>query len=1141
MTLPTLAPNSGRPKATPGGDRRSRERRLRLEQLETRLALSTLPAGFQEDLVAGGLYEPTSLTVAPDGRIFVTEKPHGVRVIQDGQLLPTPFVSLDVESGGERGVEGFIFDPNYAQNRYVYIYYTHFTVSGSFDRLSRFTASASDPNVAEPGSELVLIDGIRTAEPGFHNGGVMKFAPDGMLFLGIGDVGNTSLPQDLSRLEGKILRLNVAAFPNLVPSDNPFVNTPGARGEIWAYGFRNPFTGDLVSGTNRLIVGDVGSDNWEEVNEVQKGKNYGWPLAEGMSSDPQFVNPLHTYPHDNDMGAAVVGGAIYTGNQFPAKYNGKYFFADYVRSFIKTVDLSTGEVETFSDDAFIPVDLVNAPDGSLYWASLGFGSDTNGAIYRIHYVGGNRIPLAQMSATPTNGLTPLTVTFDGSASSDPDGDALVSYLWDFGDGETGSGPTATHTYSQNGEYVVRLTVNDGQASGSSQPVVITVGNTAPRPQILLPEANATYRAGDVISFSGSATDDQDGTLPETALHWSVEFHHNTHTHPYQVFSGTAGASVQIPLLGEVDANQWYRISLTATDAGGLQTTTYRDVFPVISSFTVASNLAGISLLVDGQPTPAGTTMTGVVNMTRTLAAPTLQLVGGKMYRFTGWTDGGAAEHNIATPSAQITFTANYQLLPLAATYTGAVPAAVITGQTVKYSLVIKNVGTQTWSYSGTNRVRLAVYFDGTSDAVGAWSQEPIRFALPRNVAPGQSVTISVSLPAPVTPGNYVLRNRLVKEGTTPSWFEPLLKTDVAVQTLNASYAGDVPVEWCTAQSQEYQVTVTNTGTATWNYQGADRVRLGVYFGGASDVVPAGVTPTRIDLPRDVAPGESVTLTVTLVAPGTAGSYTLRHRLEKIGLGWFSDMLRTSVQAQVFSASFSGSPPKTWLTGETKSYSITIWNFGSAAWNATGTNPVMLGVYFGGSSDTAPFTTEPERFELPGNVAPGKSVNITVTMQAPVTGGNFVLRHRMVKENVNWGKQMLKTNVAVQTLAATYTGVVPTVFAPGETKSVKLTVKNTGTATWNLSGSNPVHLAYYFGGDDDDVENALEEPERILLTKGKFTTGLAVTSTVAPGQSVVITFDVTAPLTPGSYVLRHRLVKENLAWFDAMLRTTVTVA
>src|SRR5438067_9190480 len=196
-----------------------RTRRLSVEQLETRQMLATLPSGFEMDLVASGLYEPTAMTVAPDGRLFVTEKPFGVRVIDHGTLLPTPFLTLPVERSGERGVDGIALDPDFEHNGFVYIYYTRLEGTNAFDRLSRFTVSATDPNVADPASERVLVDSVPTVSPGYHNGGMLQFGADGMLYVGIGDTMNTALPQDLTKIQGKILRINPAGYPNIIPSD----------------------------------------------------------------------------------------------------------------------------------------------------------------------------------------------------------------------------------------------------------------------------------------------------------------------------------------------------------------------------------------------------------------------------------------------------------------------------------------------------------------------------------------------------------------------------------------------------------------------------------------------------------------------------------------------------------------------------------------------------------------------------------------------------------------------------------------------------------------------------------------------------------------------------------------------------------
>ena len=568
--------------------------------------------------------------------------------------------------------------------------------------------------------------------------------------------------QDLTKLTGKILRLNVSNYPNsIIPADNPYVGMAGARGEIWARGFRNPFSGDMKPGTSTLYVNDVGEATWEEINVLAKGANYGWPTAEGTSSNPAFTNPIYTYSH-NGGSAAIAGGAFYTGSMFPATYAGDYFFSDYNNGWIRSMDATTNVVTTFATNVFIPVRVDQAPDGSLYWLSLGPGSGTNGAIYRISYTGtGNRAPVAVAAATsPTSGLAPLTVSFSGAGSSDPDGDSLV-YNWNFGDGTTGTGLTVSHPYAANGSYNATLTVNDrsgpGGLTNTSAPIAITVGNRAPTGVITLPTSSTRYKAGDVISFAATATDPEDGNnLPASAFNWSIVFHHQTHTHPFlDSVPGVKSGTFTIPLAGEVSPDQWYRITLTVTDSGGLQHTSFFDVLPQTSTFTLAANFAGLSLNLDGQPQTTPTTITSVVNMTRGLSAPATQTVGGQTYNFVSWSDGGAATHNISAPASPTTYTATYALAsgstPLAASYSSSPPTTVTPGQTITYTMTVTNTGTQTWNATGTNVVHLGVYFSGTSDAIGAWTSEPRRYNLPSNVAPALRSRSMYRFPPPPLP------------------------------------------------------------------------------------------------------------------------------------------------------------------------------------------------------------------------------------------------------------------------------------------------------------------------------------------------------------------------------------------------------
>lgn len=261
-----------------------------VEPLEERkLMAATLPNGFTESAFVTGLSQPTDLAYLPDGRILVTQKSGALRVIKNGSVLSTPALTLAVDTYGDRGFNAIELDPNFAQNRYFYVCYSTADPSkpnsppnNSIGRLSRFTLAATGDTVVA-GSELVLIADIPNFS-GFHMGGFLGFGTDGMLYLGTGDGGATSdslnsgitvYSQDLSRLDGKILRVNARDPQNFIPSDNPYVNTPGARGEIWASGFRNAFSGAFKPGTSDLYINDVQQDLVEEVDFIIKGGNYG--------------------------------------------------------------------------------------------------------------------------------------------------------------------------------------------------------------------------------------------------------------------------------------------------------------------------------------------------------------------------------------------------------------------------------------------------------------------------------------------------------------------------------------------------------------------------------------------------------------------------------------------------------------------------------------------------------------------------------------------------------------------------------------------------------------------------------------------------------------------------------------------------
>ena len=608
------------------------------------------PSGFEETSIATGLQSPTSMAFAPDGRLFVNEQAGRVRIIKNGTLLSTPFLTVSTRSDGERGLLGIAFDPNFGSNRWVYIYYTDGPTGEN--RLSRFRASSTNPDLVEAGSEQYLLPtvGIRAAN---HNGGALHFGLDNHLYVAIGEHGSPSNAQNLGSLGGKILRLNPANYPNIIPSDNPFVGRPGARGEIWAYGLRNPYTFALDPATGRMHINDVGQRTWEEINLGVRGANYGWPTCEGPCSVSGMTNPIQHYPSS----CAITGGTFYRGSQFPSEYNGDYFFADYCANFIQRLR-PNNTVAAWGTGFGAPVDLQVGPDGALYVLEY-----SGGRVTRIRHVGTgtNRPPTASGSANPLSGQPPLNVTFNGSGSSDPDGDPLT-YRWDFGDGTTASSQISpTHTYASTGTYTARLTVSDGRGGTASDTVSIAVGNSPPTSLITAPAPGTLYRGGDTIVVTGTGTDPQDGSsLPASAFSWTVVFHHNTHTHPFRgPVTGTRTDTFEIPRVGETSTNVFYRIHLTVTDSGGLSHVTTRDILPRVTAVTLQTVPSGLGVLVDGSPQTSPHTFNSVMGMQREIGTPTTQTVNGRTYIFDRWSDSGVARHLITVASTNATYTATF--------------------------------------------------------------------------------------------------------------------------------------------------------------------------------------------------------------------------------------------------------------------------------------------------------------------------------------------------------------------------------------------------------------------------------------------------------------------------------------------------
>jgi glucose/arabinose dehydrogenase len=638
---------------------------------------ATVPSGFQDTLVAGGIAQPSVLAFAPDGRLFVGEKASGkVRIVSGGSLLATPFLNVNdfVPAGTyfdtffERGLLGIAFDPGFANNRRIYLYYTvcktpgnppqpgTSTCKSAKNRVARVRANG---NVVEAGSHTVILDDIGS-DAGNHNGGWIGFGPDGKLYVAIGDGGSgSSKAQNLNTLNGKLLRLNADGS---VPADNPLVGQTGKRAEIWAAALRNPWRCRFAP-DGKLLCADVGQNEFEEINVVARNTNHGWPTTEGpfnKNSFPQFTHPLHWYSH-GDQRTSVTGGDFGSRTNFPGDYQQSYFFGDFERGRIQRLILhasgSVVAVKSFVTGigASSVTDIVAGPDGSLYY------TDYDGdAVRRVVAVTSNRSPVARAAAAPSEGVPPLTVQLSSAGSSDPDGDPLT-FHWDFGDG----GPTSTaanpsHVYQNAGTYVATLTVDDGDPvpGPTTDTVTILVGHP-PTLAITQPLDGALFRAGDTIALRGSANDPEDGPLPASALHWEIIFHHDDHTHPYIDDVTGSPQSFEPATSGETDPDVAYEIVLRATDSDGLTAARSVSIVPRTANVTITSQPPGLELTLDGQPRITPFTVESVVGLERTLGAPSPQSQGAAQQFFVGWSDGGTQFHTIATPATNTTYTATF--------------------------------------------------------------------------------------------------------------------------------------------------------------------------------------------------------------------------------------------------------------------------------------------------------------------------------------------------------------------------------------------------------------------------------------------------------------------------------------------------
>jgi glucose/arabinose dehydrogenase/PKD repeat protein len=629
-----------------------------------------LPPGFSLTVLSTAMPLVSSIAATPDGRAFIGELDGKVWVYANDHILPQLLIHVPTEQlQHSSGLLSLCLDPDFAHNGWLYAYYT---TDERYNRVGRFTVVGDQ---ADPASEFVVWQNLNHT-PADHNGGGLAFTREGALLIATGDQSIGAYVSDLTREDGKLLRVNPDGS---IPLDNPCIGVPGAAPTIYAVGFRNPFRIARDPASPRRWVGDVGSGGpfaYEELDLVESGANYGWPSAEGTTcwttSCSAFTEAAFAWRHgDPDYYYLVpqgctVGGIVYRGTAFPAQYRGNLIYGDYANRWLRRLVLdSGGHVQAdlpFVETPFAGpvVDMDVGSDGALYIVCFTGIAGQPSFLRLSASAPGNLPPVPVATVTPTHGPPPLSVGFDGHASFDPDhGPNPLAYDWDFGDGAHTPVASAHHHYFSAGVYAARLTVDDGSSAVSSLPFSISVGN-APVPAIATPQPGATYDAGDVIQLSGGASDVEDGTVAPAGLSWNVELVHLNHTHPeFGPVAGVAHTHFTVPVSGHPPENTFLRAFLTATDSDGLGATTFVDLHPNSAPISIDTIPSGVSVFVEGQSEPTPRVYGSIPDYALEVEAQRWVYVAGNPWLFRSWSDHGARAHTFQTPMGGGSLIAKY--------------------------------------------------------------------------------------------------------------------------------------------------------------------------------------------------------------------------------------------------------------------------------------------------------------------------------------------------------------------------------------------------------------------------------------------------------------------------------------------------
>jgi glucose/arabinose dehydrogenase len=528
---------------------------------------------------------------------------------------------------------------------------------------------------------------------------------------------------------------------------------------IVSYGFRNPFRFTFRPGTNEVFLGDVGWNVWEEINRISDPygsvENLGWPAYEGPNRQTGYDNlnvpilenfyaegpsahtgPYYAYDHSAQVvpgsseptgSSAIAGLAFSQGGNMPAGFDGSLFWTDYNRDTIWVMYRGMDGLPDPNNRAVFyrnvanPLDAVNleiGPGGLLYFPDL-----DSGTIRRIQVTGSNQPPTADIDASATSIQPGQTVNFDGTDSTDPEGNPL-SYAWDLdGDGAFDDATTAQTSFlhAAAGVYTVGLRVTDSGGLFDTETIQIVVGN-APTAVIDTPQLGTLFQANATLNFTGHANDIEDGALPASALTWTFSYYqaaeedpNNVNLRNRQVITGVASGQYLLP---DWEFPVFLVVELTATDSAGLQHTQSLRIDPQTVTLSFNSNPAGLQLSLNGRTKVAPFTRALVVGSVNQVGASSPQTLNGQTYTFNSWSDGGAAVHFVTAPAAPTTYTASFSGTPIPTGLVAAYGFNEGSGTTLGDSSGNNLNGTiagAAWNASG--KYGSALTFDGINDLV----------------------------------------------------------------------------------------------------------------------------------------------------------------------------------------------------------------------------------------------------------------------------------------------------------------------------------------------------------------------------------------------------------------------------------------